>query len=340
MSEGEAQIDLTVLVCTYNRADDLSELLESVLAQPTDGRFEYEVFVVDNNSSDRTRAAVEALIARGSPRLRYQFEGRQGKSFALNTGLASARGEIVAIIDDDQLMPPGYLIEMMAAFRGQPEVAFIGGKVLPIWEEEPPSWLTPQHWGPIGMADYGDEPIKVNEHRAICLLTCAFRIADLRSVGGFRLELGVTGSDAIGGIEDAEIQERLWRSGRPGLYLPALVLRHRAPRRRLTHAHFLRWHRGHGRFRALHREVGAEHSRAWLFDVPGYIYRQALLDLFGWLGNMARGRSERAFDNRARLCFFKGFFQQRYAAYQNRADIGPVREITRFLKQLAGTERE
>ena len=82
-------VDLTLLVCTFNRSDDLREMLETALAQETDGAFTYDVIVVDNNSTDGTRAVVENLIASGHANLHYLFEERQGKSCALNTGLAS-----------------------------------------------------------------------------------------------------------------------------------------------------------------------------------------------------------------------------------------------------------
>lgn len=301
--------DITVLVCTYNRAADLKELLESVCCQRCDG-FDYEILVVDNNSTDSTRATVRSASETASIAVRYLFEPRQGKSFALNSGLEEAQGELVAVIDDDQLMPDDYLSTVVQAFRDHPGVTFIGGKVLPMWEVDPPSWLTPNHWSPLGMSDYGQEAFMVDEDRPVCLLTCTFRVDDLKSVGGFRKELGVTGSNGIGSTEDAEIQARLWRSGRRGLYMPQLVLRHRAPAERVTKEHFLRWHRGHGRFRALYAEPEAERSWFRLLGVPSHMYRQALLDVFALMKHSIAG-GDAAFEYKTRLWFFFGFVQER-----------------------------
>lgn len=305
-------VDLTVLICTYNRARDLDELLETIDAQTHTDDSTFEVIVVDNNSTDDTGAVVGNWIARASLPLRYIREPRQGKSFALNHGLAEAAGEIVAIIDDDQLLPSDYLRELVAAFRARPDSAFIGGKVLPIWEAPPPQWLTPDHWGPIGMLDHGDEPFVVNAERPICLLTCAFRREDLLRVGGYREHLGVSGS-SIGSTEDADILERLWSTGREGYYLPALRLRHKAPAARLTRAYYRRWHRGHGRFQSLRRGPQVEASRLRIFDVPSHMYRQVLADLGSCVISAVRGSQEGTFRSAANVNFFLGFFAHRCA---------------------------
>src|SRR5262245_66572399 len=84
-------VDITLLVCTYNRSADLREMLDTVLAQVTGGRFTFEVLIVDNNSTDDTRNLVERYIARGQGNVRYVFEGVQGKSHALNRGLQAAQ---------------------------------------------------------------------------------------------------------------------------------------------------------------------------------------------------------------------------------------------------------
>src|SRR5690349_19001915 len=105
----QTKVDITVLVCTFNRREDLRELLTSALRQETDGSFTYEILVVDNNSDDGTRELIEGLIAEGHNAVRYLFERRQGKSFALNTGLGAARGAIYLVADDDLVLPPGYL---------------------------------------------------------------------------------------------------------------------------------------------------------------------------------------------------------------------------------------
>src|SRR4051812_41821624 len=95
---GDAVKD-SVVIATYNRAADLRETLASLAALRPDGP--WEAIVVDNNSTDGTRALVEELAPGFPAPLRYAFESTQGRSAALNTGIAQARGEIVVTTDDD-----------------------------------------------------------------------------------------------------------------------------------------------------------------------------------------------------------------------------------------------
>ena len=109
----DEQLDVTVIIATYNRADMLPGALESVLAQEADG-VRYEVIVVDNNSPDQTREVVESFIARGHRNLRYLFEGRQGVAYARNTALAHASAPIIAFTDDDVRVSPDWVAMISA----------------------------------------------------------------------------------------------------------------------------------------------------------------------------------------------------------------------------------
>jgi glycosyltransferase involved in cell wall biosynthesis len=70
-------MDLSVIVCTYNRAASLELTLRAFAAQTTPPELTWELVVVDNNSTDATRSVVEAFAAHRAVRVRYLFEGRQ-----------------------------------------------------------------------------------------------------------------------------------------------------------------------------------------------------------------------------------------------------------------------
>ena len=97
---------ISVLVCTYNRCQNLGGAIESIAAQSLPPSLQWEIVVVDNNSSDQTRQVVEDFGRRCPGHFRYLFEPRQGKSHALNTGIKEARGDIIAFIDDDVTVEP------------------------------------------------------------------------------------------------------------------------------------------------------------------------------------------------------------------------------------------
>src|SRR5271165_2674235 len=92
---------LSAVLCTYNRCRSLRRALESLSVSILPESIEWEVLVVDNNSSDQTEAVVEDFSRRYPGRFRYLFEPRQGKSYALNAAILAARGDVLAFTDDD-----------------------------------------------------------------------------------------------------------------------------------------------------------------------------------------------------------------------------------------------
>ena len=132
-------LDLSVVIPTYNRADTLRETLESLARQDFRGR--YEIIVVDNNSTDHTRDVVtEAQRAGGVP-IHYLHERRAGVHYARNLGAQHARGRILYYTDDDMVADGAMLAELVKPFALDPRIAVVTGRVLPIWEREPPEWV-------------------------------------------------------------------------------------------------------------------------------------------------------------------------------------------------------
>jgi GT2 family glycosyltransferase len=306
--------DFTVVVATYNRCRDLADILLALVSQDGTDEFSYEILVVDNNSTDRTRAVVEALQGRGYENLRYCFEGHQGKSYALNTALERAAGSLYAIADDDFVIEADWLNRIARAFSEHPTASIVGGKVLPVWSESPPGWLTESCWAPLALCDYGDEVRVTDRRHPLCLLAAALRRADVISVGGYRSDLGVSGRSRIGGTEDAELQLRMYRAGYRGVYVPGVVTYHKVPRERTTRAYHRRWHYSHGRFYAAMRDESLERSRGRILGVPGHLYRQAGQDATALTKAMLTGDAEEAMKREMRLQFFGGFCRGRWTA--------------------------
>jgi glucosyl-dolichyl phosphate glucuronosyltransferase len=306
---GEA-VDATFLCCTYNRARDLAEMLESVLGQDA-GACTWEVLVVDNNSRDETRQVVEAFTNRAPGRVRYLFEARQGKSNALNTGLAAVNSPIYVVADDDLIFPPGFLSKVCDTFTAHPEIDCLGGRVLPIWQATPPAWLTEAHYAALALTGYGDQPISIGAERPLCLLAGAFRTGVVRKLGGYRGQVAVTAS-SVGGIEDAVLCKELYAAGSRGLYLPDLEIYHKVEANRVEKSYHRRWHRDHGRNFGRVRDPSVDCGRRGPFDVPAYMYRQAVMDACAMLRERFRGRPAEAFLIETRLWFMRGFWAERF----------------------------
>ena len=305
----DSSCTFTLVICTFNRAEHLRDVLKTALNQDTGGQFRYEVLVVDNNSSDATREVVDRYLADGHSNLRYLFEERQGKSYALNSALAAVRGAYYTIVDDDFILPARWLADLFDGIRQHPDVSFLSGKVLPSWGSAPPPWLTREHWSAIAMADYGEQEFRTSLDNQICLLACTFRTDDVKRVGGYDPRLGVTGN-RIGGVEDLDILLRLWKAGKEGVYLPRVAFLHKVEPERLTKRYHRRWHRGHGRSYAIMRDPATE-GRSRILDVPRYMYREALASAARTLLLSLSRRQARAFTAETRLWFIVGFMAER-----------------------------
>ena len=209
---------ISVVICTYNRADLLLAALDDVLAQDHPDTPAFELIVVDNNSSDTTAAVVRAVAARDA-RVRYLFEAQQGLSHARNAAIAAARAPIVAFTDDDVRVGRAWLAEIARAFREHPGATVVGGRVLPVWPAPPPPWLTAAHWGPLALVDYGEHPIRVDATRQLCLVGANLAVAAsaFERVGTFAPAVQRV-RDIVGSSEDHEFLQRLFRAGGFGVY--------------------------------------------------------------------------------------------------------------------------
>ena len=301
--------DLSVVICTYNRAE-LLRLALATLLQQSPPNLIYEVIVVDNNSTPETRAVVDDIAQRDS-RVRYIRETRQGNAYARNTGVAHARAPIVAFLDDDVTVRDHWLEIIPRTFK-ETNAGFIGGKVLPRWEEPPPSWLDVANWAPIAALDYGDSRFEITAGNPVCLLTAniAFKKDVFAKHGEFSPALQ-RARDSIGSLEDHEFLLRLLRAGVAGLYVPEMIVDAFVGSDRMTKAYHRRWHTGHGHFYAVMNDPDWERSSYRVWGVPGHLYKDTAKQALVWFSRMLTGKIDAAFVNECRLRFFRGFFRQR-----------------------------
>ena len=122
-----ANPDISVIVCTYNRADWLREAIESLTKLETQ-EFTYEVLVVDNASSDNTPEVVNEAAENAACTIRYVREAEPGVSFARNRGLEESKATWIAFFDDDEIAEPDWLLQLMKA-AVEHDVKIVGGGV-------------------------------------------------------------------------------------------------------------------------------------------------------------------------------------------------------------------
>ncbi len=312
----------TIVIATYNRSADLRATLGSLAGLRPDGP--WEVIIVDNNSTDGTRQAVEEAARTFPVELRYLFEGQQGRSPALNAGIRAARGSIIATTDDDVRVPADWLTRA-AAGLSRLQCEYVGGRVLPIWGGPRPAWL-PDHggkqWAVVALLDYGPAPLEFGA-RVPLGVNMAFTREAFERAGGFDPGTGRRAGTLLG----QEVREwciRARAAGVRGWYVPELALEHIIPASRLTKAYFRRWFYWRGVSRALLYERSGldmeapeqtvhDFSRVpHILGVPRYLYRKVLAAAIGTVGATLRRDAVAAFDQEVWLWFFVGIFRQRW----------------------------
>ena len=279
---------ISVILCTYNRCQALARALESVGRSALPESTGWEVLVVDNNSTDQTRDVAAEFCRRYPDHFRYLFEPRQGKSHALNTGIAEARGAVLAFMDDDVTVEPTWLRNLTAPLLSGEWIS-CGGRVLRDWTSPAPRWLAvdgryqKMSW-PLVSFDHGLVPAELN--LALCGTNMAFRREAFETYGCFRTDLGPEGNEVRDRsdikpqakrtprcCEDSEFAQRLLDSGKPLRYEPSAVVHHPVVEDRLTKEYFLRWWFNFGRGNARKQE------RPAVWGIPGNYFRLARMSI-------------------------------------------------------------
>lgn len=109
------KVDISVNLCTYNRAEILNNTLTSIKNQETRGEFTFEVVVIDDGSTDSTQEILQKVSMNSGVIIRYFREERVGVAAARNRGVVESKGEWIAFIDDDEIAESNWLWELLNA---------------------------------------------------------------------------------------------------------------------------------------------------------------------------------------------------------------------------------
>lgn len=226
----------------------LATALDSVVLQEIPESISWEILVVDNNSTDETAEVVENFCQRFPNRIRYVFEKRQGLSYARNTGIRHARGEILAFTDDDVVVERNWLNTLTSPLSTGQWIG-TGGKVVRSWNCPQPNWLAingkyEKMAFPVVLFDLGTERREIDDFAIGANM--AYRRQAFLKYGDFRTDLGRSGDNLLS-LEDSEFARRLRAAGERLLYEPSAIVHHPVPQNRLSKDYFLRWWFAFGR---------------------------------------------------------------------------------------------
>lgn len=236
--EGQDRVRVSIVIPTFRREHLLPRLLERCIDQEGALPGGYEIVVVDNTTEASARAVVQSAARSAAVDVRYVHETRPGVSHARNRGVAEARGELIAFVDDDEIPGPTWLAEMLEAQRTY-HADVVLGPVRPLFNGAPPrlarllkSAFTQSSEAPTGTIIGAHTPFFWR--RTGCARVLASNNALLvkarciDTAEPFDPSLGLTGG------EDTLFFTRLHRAGRRIVWCREALVHERVAKERLT----------------------------------------------------------------------------------------------------------
>jgi GT2 family glycosyltransferase len=319
--------DISIIVCTFNRAELLRGALASLYDLATDGAFTYEIVVVDNASTDATPAAIAAAAADSAVPLRGVHEPQKGVVAARNRGIREARGRWIAFFDDDQLADPRWLTEL---HRGavQKQCRVVGGAVRLLMPADDRRALHPTVRMLLGESLPSSQPVRYGGRNTPGCGNLMVQRSVFDEVGVFQ-----TAIDGRG--EDTDLYVRIERAGIDAWFLPGAIIHHLTPPARLEPQYLVKLARTMGRGIGLRQALAmnpVKFTALWLAKTARAVLVQAPL----WALALARGDRETALGRACQLAISQGFLSGGCEAYRTSPAAIPRAGAALAAPQLSG----
>lgn len=212
--------NLSVIVCTYNRAEGLKDVLQSLQRCRRPENWQVECMVVDNASTDNTKQTVE-MISSAGPVFKYVYAAKQGLSCARNAGLRASKGDLIAFTDDDCLAPEDWMEKLAEVAQEQPDIAGWFGQVRAADEDEAGRLMAHKTEAQPRRYVHPQSPVNIGHGNNM-----AFRREVFQTLGLFDEALGAGGP--LRAAEDLDMAYRILRAGKTLQYDPRLLILHKA----------------------------------------------------------------------------------------------------------------
>ncbi|MGD9948950.1 MAG: glycosyltransferase family 2 protein [Desulfobulbus sp.] len=281
-----SNIFLSIIISTFNRADILNETLE-YFSHINLKNLDYELLIIDNNSSDNTKNIIDRF--RNIINVIYYVEKKQGKNFALNTGLQRAKGDIIIFSDDDITPHPQWLTEIINICNRWPEINIFGGRVVPVFPPGSNPKITNSYFSDFMFTKHDPMP-----HEGIYRDTypvgpnCWIRRKLIESGEKFNVEMGPIGKGRISGGE-IEFFHRMSNKGEKIVYAPSVIVEHRVRNSQFEIKYLIK--RSFAGGRGWVRIRDPFNGSIFLFGAPRFLYRLAVEALLSIPIYVATGRN-------------------------------------------------
>lgn len=241
----------TVALCTHNHADRLQRTLRD-LTELRIPRDPWELLVIDNGCRDATPDLLARHAWPAGWKVCVVREEKLGLSNARNAAIASAHGEYVIFMDDDETPDPDWLCAYERLIDAHRPDAF-GGRQVVLFEDTRPRWLTDELLGFLGELNRADEVVPLTDpYTPFYGGNFGVRKTVCDVVGFFDDMLGRKGTDNTGG-EEVDFYRRLLDAGFKVWWTPEAVIHHRIQAAKLERSYFHDLHYRMGRVEAIRK---------------------------------------------------------------------------------------
>jgi hypothetical protein len=299
----EAQLDISILIATRNRAGLLQKSLHTIAQLDTNG-ISWEIIVVDNGSNDHT-AEVLAEEKTLLP-LVALHESKLGKNAALNHALAVAQGALYVFTDDDVIPDRNWLKSLLAAADRWRNDFIFGGQIVPLFPNDTPEWMQRADFPFASLAFAKYAPLETEGYVKIAPYggNFAIRAEEMR---GYRYceNIGPSGGNYVMGSE-TELLKRMAKAGARFVYVPSARVQHVIQSHETTLKSFMmRAYRAGRSFAKSSPHYGCP----YLYGAPRYLWRQMFEY---WLKHLINynGSGQSRFENGYSLSFVRGMIYQ------------------------------
>lgn len=235
--------NLTIAICSYNRAERLPRLVNAL--RSLNCPVPFELLIVDNNSTDQTQAVVARLADEGGPLLRTVIETEQGIPFARNRAITESLSSTFLLFIDDDELPSLQMLERAIYALDNEGAECVGGKIdIDFSEYKRPDWLADDLLPFFGKIDYGPDPFWIdNASTPIWSGIVAYRTSLFTNNAELRFDYRYNRKgNGIGGGEDGILFNELLNRKTKIRYQPDMAVEHFIEEWKLKRSYFLKLH--------------------------------------------------------------------------------------------------
>jgi len=302
-------MDISIIICSYNRSMNLPECFSCLENQEITDPIQWEVLLVDNNSTDKTKDVTENFISKSTLNIRYLFESQQGLSAARNKGISESESTYLIFIDDDIRVTQNWLQSIYSTFK-QFDCDAVGGRIHIESPEKLPKWISPDMYGFLGHQDFGTSLHQIDGIKESPFggnMAIQRRVFNL--IGNFDVNMGRKGEgfkkEEIFKGEETDFFNRLVAAAGIFYYHPDALVFHKILPHQLKKGFFLSLHNNSGILQA--KSDTTTYKREFL-GVPLFIYPQLFRAFWRYLITTLTKGPNQSMRQLMNVSYFLGMF--------------------------------